>query len=107
MRSVAAIAMIALVLVLFGGSALLNRIDRLHAAQRATDARVRLAEARLALARVELTPARPAPQNASQTALVETCVRRTDALRAALFALVRTGNASMTGDPSWEFIAWR
>lgn len=38
---------------------------------------------------------------------VEVCMRRTDALRSAIRALVRTGNASMVGDPGWAFINWK
>lgn len=102
MRSVAAIAVIALVLVIGGGGSVLNRIDRLKAELRATESRVRLVEARAELDRAlgrHVAQREPKPDNM--------CLRRTDALRAALFALVRTGNASMVGDPSWEWAAWR
>lgn len=102
MRSVAAIAMIALVLVLAGGGSLLSRIDRLKAEQRATAAQVRLVEARAELAAIVQRDLKPV-----NDARVEVCVRRTDALRKAIFALVRTGTAAMPNDPGWEWIAWK
>lgn len=105
MRSIAAIAMLALVLVLAGGGVVLSRIDRVRAEQRATEARVRLVEARIELVRATIAHRDVKPPNVDP--LVEVCVRRTDALRSAIFALVRTGNASMVGDPSWGWAAWR
>lgn len=103
MRSGAACAVIALGLVLGGGGSLLSRIDRLAAEQRATSAQVRLAHARIELVRAvaqrDVTPAND-PR-------VDVCVRRTEALRGALFALVRTGRVSMTGNPGPEWITWR
>lgn len=103
MRSIAAIAMLALLVTLAGGGSLLARLDQVRAEQRATDARVRLAEARVELVRA-IAKRDVKPVNDTR---VEACERRTEALRAALLALVRTGNASMTGDPSWEWAAWR
>lgn len=77
---------------------LLSRIDTARAeAQRAY---AHTAVLRVELEHVRATTPKPATVD-------ELCRRRTDALRSAVFALVRTGNASMVGDPSWGFIQWR
>lgn len=107
MRSVAAIAMIALVLVLAGGGHLLSRIDRTRA-----QAELGVATARAARAETELLRARFAeladrdvkPDNVIER--VDVCVRRTDALRKAIFALVRTGTVAMPGDPGGDWAVW-
>lgn len=101
MRSVAAIAAIALVLVIAGGGSLLSRFDRVRADQQVTNARLGLAEARIAWVMAQ-RDAKPA-----NDPRVEVCVRRTDALRTAILALVRTGTAAMPGDPGWGWASWR
>jgi hypothetical protein len=98
---VGAIATIALVGVLALAGASLSRIDQLHAEQRAAAAQVRLLEARVELVRVLGSQVR-APADPR----VEVLVRRTDALRGAIFALVRTGAVSMPGDPGGDWVVW-
>lgn len=76
---------------------LLSRIDTARAeAQRAY---THTAVLRVELEHVRATTPKPG-------AVDELCRRRTDALRSAVFALVRTGNASMVGDPSWSWAEW-
>jgi hypothetical protein len=104
MRTLAVLGTFTLLLVLAGGGHLLTRLDRIAAEQRATDARVRYAQARIELVRAVIAHHDVKPPTDPR---VDVCVRRTDALRSAIFALVRTGNASMTGTPEWEWIAWQ
>jgi hypothetical protein len=78
----------------------------MRAEQRATAAQVRLAEARLELVRADLAIGQRDVKPANDPR-VEVCVRRTDALRKAIFALVRTGTASMPGDPTYAWGDWR
>lgn len=103
MRSVAAIAATALVLVLAGGGVVLSRIDRLRAEDGVHDAKLRLVEARLELARAELLGRHVAPADDPR---VEVLVRRTTALRGAILALVRTGTVAMPGDPGGDWAVW-
>jgi hypothetical protein len=103
MRSVAAIAMVALVLVLAGGGSLLVRIDNLRREDSAHDARLKLLDARLELARAELALSQ---RDLKPDNRVEVLARRTDALRGAILGLVRTGKVSLVGDPGWDWSAW-
>ena len=107
MRSVAVIAMIALVLVLAGGGHVLSRIDRLRAEAQLAGATARAARAETELLRARVAELLGRHVVPTTDPRVEVCVRRTDALRKAILALVRTGNASMPGDPGWAWIAWR
>lgn len=100
MRSVAAIAMITLALVLAGGGSLLVRIDQLRAQDRALAAQLRLEAARRELA-IAMVRRDLKPDNQ-----VEVLTRRTDALRGAILGLVRTGKVSLVGDPGWDWVAW-
>lgn len=101
MRSIAAIAMITLALVLAGGGTLLVRMDQLRARDRQHDAELRLLQAKLELARAVVSHRDLKPDNR-----VEVLARRTDALRGAILGLVRTGKASLVGDPGWNWAAW-
>lgn len=105
MRSLAAIAAITLVLVLAGGGHVLTRLDRMASEQRATSAQVRLQAARLELVRA-IAQRDDKPANAPDEAC-GLALRRTEALRGALLALVRTGVASMPGDPGGKWVTWR
>jgi hypothetical protein len=105
MRDVYALAVTGLLAMVIGGGSLLSKLDRTQAEQRATNARARLHEARLELVRVQAIAHRDVKP--ASDPLVEVCVRRTDALRKAIFALVRTGTVSMPGDPGGEWITWR
>lgn len=92
MKSVAALAMFTLLVVLAGGGHVLTRIDQLGAELRA----------QLELVRAELLVHRDIkPDNR-----IPLLVRRTDALRGAIFALVRTGAVSMPGDPGGDWAMW-
>jgi hypothetical protein len=106
-RSVAAIAMLALVLVLAGGGHVLTRIDGLRAELRVHQAEHRLTRAQLAHANAKLVLLGRRVREPAADPRVEVCLRRTDALRKAIFALIRIGKAAVAGDPGWEWIAWR
>jgi hypothetical protein len=91
----------------FAGTAttniLLSRIDTARAEAHRAYAhtavlRVELDAMRATIAHRDLKPA---------NVIDEVCRRRTTALRGALFALVRTGAVSMTGDPGGEWITWK
>lgn len=94
----------ALVFALLGAGALYSRTDRALDDAVIARAEAQRAYAHTAVLRVELEHVRatiPKPG-----AVDELCRRRTDALRSAVLALVRTGNASMVGDPSWSWLEW-
>lgn len=103
MKTLYVAALVVLLLVFAGGGRVLRRIDMQQAETRALAANQRLLAARLDLVRAELRLVAMRPQGVVD----ELARKRTQALRGALFALVRTGNASMVGDPTWEWIAWR
>lgn len=100
MRSIAAIAMITLALVLAGGGNVLVRLDQLRAEDRALAAQLRLEAARRELA-IAIVRRDLKPDNQ-----VEVLTRRTDALRGAILGLVRTGKVALVGDPGGEWALW-
>ncbi len=94
---------LAILAVAIGGmltrSDLSDRIDLANAEAARAYAHTAILEARL----VQFTHRDVKPANDPR---VDVCIVRTDALRRALFALVRTGTVSMPNDPGWNFIAW-
>lgn len=96
-------AVLVLLVGFAGGGHLLSRMDRERAAREAVEAKQRLLDARIDLVRAELRLIALRP-----TSTVDDLARRrTEALRGAIFALVRTGVVSMPNDPGPEWITWR
>lgn len=103
MRTLYVFAVLVLLVGFAGGGHLLSRMDIERAERRAIAARQRLLEARLELVRAELPVAYRDVKPDNRIPLL---VRRTDALRGAIFALVRTGAVSMPGDPGGDWAMW-
>lgn len=102
MKTLYVTALVVLLLVFAGGGRVLSRIDMQQAEARALAANQRLLAARIELVRAELKliAMRPA------TLVDELARKRTEALRGALFALVRTGVVSMPNDPGPGWVTW-
>lgn len=83
-------------------STLLHRIDTARAWADVARSEARLARAEARQAAIVHRDVKPV-----NDPRVEVCVRRTEALRSAIFALVRTGHVAMPGDPGWEWASWR
>jgi hypothetical protein len=95
-------AVLVLLVGFAGGGHLLSRMDRERAERQAIGARQKLLEARLELVRAELRLIALRP-----TGTVDDIARRrTEALRGAIFALVRTGTVSMPNDPGGAWVTW-
>lgn len=106
MKFVAVIAIIALVLGWCG--AVLNRIDKLRAEDLAVQAEIRLTKAQIAQARaeLELLGRRVRDRDLKPDNRIGILSRRTEALRGAIWSLIRIGKASFLDHPGMEWERW-
>lgn len=96
-------AVLVLLVGLAGGGHLLSRLDRARAEAKQAIAEVHQVRAELALHEVVHRDLKPANVIDPRCKLA---LRRTEALRSALLALVRTGTVSMPNDPGPAWVTW-